>query len=382
MSVYKPSQSEHYLYDFWRGGKRFSGSTREGTKRAAEAFETRIKTAAGPKRVMGKTVVVAETIDTATRRYWLEVGVHTATADKLKADLERLVALVGPATSLTAITDDLVAAIVAKRRADFRFGEPRLGRISPAHINRTTTQPLRRILTRARKVWKVALPDEPNWAAHILKEPKERVRELRYDEESRLEAAERDDYRAPRLFAQITGLRRREVAGLTWDQVDFTTEAIRVVGKGDKPHVLPMTPELREVLEPLRGHHPSAVFTFAALRSGTNSRAGQTYKAGRRYPITYEGLSTAMRRALKHAGIEGFRFHDLRHTAATRTLRATGNLRLVQRLLNHANPATTARYAHSTLDDLRAGMQTTAADSASRKSQAAPQAGHAAAPKA
>jgi integrase len=35
--------------------------------------------------------------------------------------------------------------------------------------------------------------------------------------------------------AQITGLRRREVAGLTWYQVDFAAEVIRVVGKGDKP---------------------------------------------------------------------------------------------------------------------------------------------------
>jgi integrase len=34
-------------------------------------------------------------------------------------------------------------------------------------------------------------------------------------------------YRAPRLFAQITGLRRREVAGLTWYQVDFAAEVIR-----------------------------------------------------------------------------------------------------------------------------------------------------------
>jgi integrase len=40
------------------------------------------------------------------------------------------------------------------------------------------------------------------------------------------------------------------------------------------------------------------------------------------------------------------RFHDLRHTTATRLLRGTGNLKLVQRALNHRDIATTSRYAH------------------------------------
>jgi integrase len=42
----------------------------------------------------------------------------------------------------------------------------------------------------------------------------------------------------------------------------------------------------------------------------------------------------------------GFRFHDFRHDFATKLLRATGNLKLVQRALNHADIGTTVRYAH------------------------------------
>ncbi len=41
-----------------------------------------------------------------------------------------------------------------------------------------------------------------------------------------------------------------------------------------------------------------------------------------------------------------FRFHDFRHNLATKVLRETGNLKLVQRLLNHSDIATTTRYAH------------------------------------
>ena len=63
------------------------------------------------------------------------------------------------------------------------------------------------------------------------------------------------------------------------------------------------------------------------------------------------------RRALQAAGISDFRFHDLRRTAATRMLQATGNLKLVQQYLSHADIASTARYAHATTADVREAME-------------------------
>lgn len=65
------------------------------------------------------------------------------------------------------------------------------------------------------------------------------------------------------------------------------------------------------------------------------------------------GLDTAFGRAMAKAGIKDFRFHDLRHTTATRLLRQEGNLRMVQKLLRHSDIATTARYAHVLDEDLR-----------------------------
>ncbi len=80
--------------------------------------------------------------------------------------------------------------------------------------------------------------------------------------------------RAPRLFAQITGVRRREVASLTWRQVDFEAEAIRVIGKGDKPHVIPITPELHALLWPLQGQHETAVFTYLCQKDAQVAQIG------------------------------------------------------------------------------------------------------------
>ncbi|MBK3400393.1 site-specific integrase [Methylobacterium ajmalii] len=376
MSVYKPAKSPYYAYDFQRGGKRYSGSTRATSERAAKAVEKHlIAEAERTLKVVGGPAAMS--LLEAADRYYAEVASHGFDPKTAGEVLGRMTRLVGKDLPLTAVTDEVVARAVAARRAEHRYGDPSKGLVLPSTVNRTLTQPLQRVLTRAKKVWRIPLPQEPIWGDHLLREPKERVRELRYDEEEKLEAAEREDYRAPRLFAQITGLRRREVAGLTWYQVDFAAEVIRVVGKGDKPHVLPITPELRAILAPLQGHHPEAVFTYRASKTRDCKRLGRRVVRGERLPIHPEGFKRAMRAALDKAGIKGMRaVHDLRHTAATRTLRATGNLRLVQKLLNHSSPSITAKYAHADLGDIREGMAKAAEDTARRReSRKKPQTG-------
>lgn len=308
----------------------------------------------------------AMTIDEAAERYWIEVGQHSRERD-LQGDIARLIDGIGQHTTLADITDDTLARLVARRRGSFRMGNPKLGPISVATVNRTTTELLRRILTRARKVWRLTLPAEPDYGQHMLSEPQERVRELTHAEEARIETAERADYRPPRLFAQATGLRRREVVSLTWRQVDFAAGVIRVVGKGDKPHVIPITPEITEILWPLREHHRTAVFTYICQRTRTCAKSGQALRKNQRYPITEQGWATAHRRTMILAEVEDMRIHDLRHTAATRTLRGSKNIRAVQKLLGHADIKTTMRYAHAALDDVAEAMRARAVDEADRR---------------
>jgi integrase len=54
----------------------------------------------------------------------------------------------------------------------------------------------------------------------------------------------------------------------------------------------------------------------------------------------------AFREAVKAAGIENFRFHDLRHTAASYLAQADVPLYTIQHLLGHKTPAMTQKYAH------------------------------------
>jgi integrase len=98
------------------------------------------------------------------------------------------------------------------------------------------------------------------------------------------------------------------------------------------------------------------VFTYVCERDAPARGDRPRRIKGQRYPLSNAGWYRKWKRALSDAGIEDFRFHDLRHTGATRLVRATGNLKLAMRQLGHADIATTARYAHATDDDVLNGL--------------------------
>jgi integrase len=153
---------------------------------------------------------------------------------------------------------------------------------------------------------------------------------------------------------------------LTWPQVDFDLRVIRIVGKGGVPAILPITQRAYQILWKLRGNHPVWVFTFVAQRTRPCPKTGQHFIKGQRYPITYYGLGSNKRKWAK-AGVVA-RIHDLRHTTGMRTLRKTGNLKLVQKLLRHTEIKTTANfYTDALVEDIRDGLESTAKSMESQK---------------
>lgn len=73
---------------------------------------------------------------------------------------------------------------------------------------------------------------------------------------------------------------------------------------------------------------------------------------GKRYPLTVFAVKSAWDRIRAKAGIKDFRFHVFRHDFATKLLRSSRNLKLVQKALNHANIASTMKYAHVLDEDV------------------------------
>lgn len=354
MSVYKRPGAITYAYDFEVGGRRLSGDTGETDRRKALKFQeqARRQERARLEAAKGKTGANM-TLSAACTRYMEEVGEHHAQALTTLASLEWLEAALGKRTMISAIDNDKVAFIVAKRRGEFRrVGNSKTPKrkVSPATVNRTCIEPLRKVLRRAADKWN-AVVQPIDWADHMLPEPKERVREASRGEEAAFMDELGRGFDAAVEFALLTGCRRMEVVGLTWQRVDFFTRQFTVIGKGRKERTIPMSNAVFVLLWEQKDYDATAVFTYQAAR--TDKR--KAIHRGLRYPMTDAGLRTAMRRAVANAGVENFRFHDLRHTAATRILR-TSNLRVVQNLLGHSDPSTTARYAHAMSEDIRAAM--------------------------
>jgi len=338
MSVYRRPGQAVYSFDFRYRGRRFSGSTGATSRREAARVEEAEKRKARAAIIdAGKPMTFAA----ASARYWNEVGqFHANRAGTLQA-LDWLDRRIGSNVLVSAIDAGKVAALVATRRGEG---------VGNATVNRGVCEPLRAILRLAGEVWGQTV-HRIEWRRHFLREAQERVREATTEEEARLIAAMRGDYAPALRFAILSGCRRAEIVGLTWAKVDFFNREFTVTGKGERSRAIPMTQAIYDLLWGEKDYHPTAVFTYVAKRPRDGAVRGE------RQPITMEGFKTEWRRARKRAGVADFRFHDTRHTAATRIMRGSGNLKAAQQLLGHSSIATTSRYAHVTKNDLRAAME-------------------------
>jgi integrase/recombinase XerC len=150
-------------------------------------------------------------------------------------------------------------------------------------------------------------------------------------------------------IALSTGLRRTEILNLrAEDMLDqgAVKKMVRVRRKGAKFQTIYLPDKLREKITLFLGERKTGYLL-------TNGKHPE-----QRYPAT--SLCYDWHKAQTEAGIpraEQFRWHDLRHTAITRFLRETNNLRLAQVFAGHANLNTTAIYTHPTEDEMFTAMQ-------------------------
>lgn len=362
MSLRKDPRSPYWQYDFQRNGQRFHGSTGVTTRRDAERYEAELKR----KIALGDNSRPSITLDAACNLYWSDKGQHEANAYTTEYQLANLCKMIGEVRTLALLRQSDLTAFVAKRRGQKARNRDTL--VSAATVNRE--------IELAARVWKHARKqgfDVPpaddehaiDWGALKLKEPKERVRELSAAEEKRLVAALGTDLLDLVEFAQLSGQRKNAIVTLEWPRVDLDGARAGVITKGGKEHWFPLTARMVEILKRRpRVDGTDRVFTYLCERPSPARKDRPRRYKGQRYPFSKEGWSRRWYKALTEAGISNFRFHDLRHTSATRVVRASGNLKAAQKLLGHTDIATTARYAHVMEDDLRAIM----ADTESRNS--------------
>ncbi len=315
------------------------------------------------------------TFGEACEAYWMAVGQHHDKggqgAENTAWSLDWLKGQLGADRRIADIDDAMVLALVARRRGEkiVRGGKTVDQPVSPATVNRSVTQPLRKVILFARDIGKQPM-QRIDWKRHLLKEPRERMRELRDEEQVALfDKGLRDDHKPMVEVALQLGLRRDELIRLKWEYVDFGARLIRILGKGDSDETVPMLPAARDILWALRAEpdrHPEFVFTFVAQR--TREYGGRRFVKGERYPYTAEGWKSVFRRAVEEAGIKNFRMHDTRHTAASRLHREIG-LVGVQEVLRHKQIATTRKYTHVNHQEKLDALQRAADKAAERQAE-------------
>ncbi|MFL5735930.1 MAG: tyrosine-type recombinase/integrase [Actinomycetota bacterium] len=135
------------------------------------------------------------------------------------------------------------------------------------------------------------------------------------------------------------GLRIAEVSGLQWSDIDLEDQGIRVLGKGAKERIVPMSEHLTEILGGWR---------LRDGQGGTYVFPGQRHGRPLSTVTLWRDVSDAARLARVTVSP-----HRLRHTAASELLREGADIRRVQVFLGHASLATTQVYTQVLVEDLR-----------------------------
>ncbi|MEQ1901177.1 MAG: tyrosine-type recombinase/integrase [Devosia sp.] len=136
----------------------------------------------------------------------------------------------------------------------------------------------------------------------------------------------------------FTGARLREILHLKWDHVDFDRGLLLLPdSKTGKKTIVLNTP----ALSVLNGLARIGVYVIAGDTAGTDD---EQPRADLKRPWTV---------LTRHAGLKGLRIHDLRHNFASFGVGGGMGLPIIGKLLGHAQPQTTARYAHLDSDPLK-----------------------------
>ncbi|MBE2293854.1 MAG: site-specific integrase [Phycisphaerales bacterium] len=311
MSIYKRGQVWWVRFTS-PNGQRIHQSTETADRQAAQEYHDTLKAKLWRESKLGDRP--SYSWEQAVVK-WLGETAHKASQ---KEDI-KLLRWLDPhlrGLALTAITREKIRQI----------GDIKRLAASPATANRHLAL-IRSILRRAAREWEW-IDQAP--LVRLYPEPARRIRWITREQAERLLSELPEHLAALARFSLATGLRQANATGLRWDQIDVARAVAWIhadQAKNGKAIPVPLNPDAMAVVREQIGKHPAVVFTFE----------------GR--PILQPNTK-AWRKALERAGIENFRWHDLRHTWASWHVQAGTPLHVLQELGGWETPAMVRRYAH------------------------------------
>ncbi|MNN23105.1 Tyrosine recombinase XerD [compost metagenome] len=168
--------------------------------------------------------------------------------------------------------------------------------------------------------------------------------ERRKEELPDLRAMEFADHLKPMVIISLkTGLRRGELFNLTWADVDLQQRTITIAGDGaksDQTRHIPLNEEAFGIIKAWKGQSSGHSIIFPSRTGGIMDNVKKSWD-----------------RVLKTAEITSFRWHDLRHTFASKLAMQSVALNTIRDLLGHADLKMTLRYAHLSPDTKAAAVE-------------------------
>lgn len=340
MSLTRRGRIWHYEFEI--AGKRYRGTTRQTEKAKARTVEQRER-----DRITLGDEERTVTLKDASIAWWKARGCHLRSEATLAMRLEVLRRCLDFNLPVRSVDTPDVEKAMARRRGETTHNK----RFPTAStVNRDVIDTLRPILNYARKVMKVRGMPEIDWKALRLPEPKARVREFTAAEMTAIRAKLQTVPHHLAIFNFIAtfGVRLREA----WFPLDcLDVEGGRIFlrkRKGGDWHSIPIDEAWKRDLAARAGRAAKARLRFVWFWEDGD---------GGIHELSPNSFQSYMKTVLTDLKIRDARpAHDLRHHAATQYVRRTGSLAGAKRLLGHENIATTARYAHASEEDVRAGL--------------------------
>lgn len=329
MSLYKRADTPNFWCRFTVRGREIRQSTGTDHRPAAEEYETALRARYWRQVKLGETFY---TFKEAGERWLLETEKKTKGKDKQIIDWFNY-------------QRDSEGHIIETRLAPLELAQITREVIDSARaklaegLSKTTVNyymsVLRAILRKARDEW--------GWLTIVPKVPMFKKSSGDYQWLTRPQFKALlpflpEHTRDLAKFAVATGLRKANITGLTWDRVDLKRGTAFVLGSDAKAGVgiaVPLNTEAVALLKSRVGIHKTYCFTFQGSR-------------------VQDVATNAWRAAVKAAGHEGLRFHDLRHTWASWHVQQNTPLSIVRELGGWQSEAMLKRYAHLSPGHLKA----------------------------
>ena len=311
MALYK--RNTVWWISITHNGQRIQRSTGTDNKIAAQEYHDKFKAELWTlTKLENKTVYSWR--DAVLR--WLRENGHKRSIEDDKTHLRWMDPYLST-YQLHEITRDLLEEVARKKEETG---------VSPTTVNRML-EVVRAILRRAQVEWEWIDKIPTIRMRHV---EKQRIRWLTLDEATRLLNELPSHLKEMAAFSLATGLRASNVTGLQWQEVDLKKGHTYIhpdQAKTKKAISVPLNVNALSVLNARKGKHPQYVFTYKDMPIGQCN-------------------TKAWRNALKRAGIDNFRWHDLRHTWASRLIQKGVPLHALMEMGGWTDVDMVRKYAH------------------------------------